>query len=80
MDISLYSDIGYFASRNDSRYIWQKTIRIIFTVLWTGIWILTILVPNVTFLYIARFIPGVIVEMFCAVLPAYVTEIAEISI
>ncbi|XKL59851.1 hypothetical protein PGB90_000867 [Kerria lacca] len=58
----------------------RKLTLIVFTVPWTRTWILTTLVPSVTFLYIARFISGVIVGMFYAVLSMYVAEIAEVSI
>lgn len=58
----------------------RKLVLIIFTVPWIGTWILTTFASSISMLYAARFVSGIIVGMFCAVLPMYVNEIAEDSI
>lgn len=58
----------------------RKLVLIIFTVPWIGTWILTTFAGSISMLYAARFISGIIVGLFCAVLPMYVNEIAENSV
>lgn len=58
----------------------RKLALIGFTIPWIGAWILTTLSSHLYLLYVARFVSGVVVGLFCAVLPMYVTEIAEDSI
>lgn len=66
---------GFFAD-----LLGRKLTLIGFTIPWIGTWILTALTSNLKLLYLARFVSGVIVGLFCAVLPMYVTEISEDSI
>lgn len=60
--------------------IGRKYTLITFTVPWIGTWILLMFAQNHILLYVARFISGIVVGMFCAVLPMYVTEISEDSV
>lgn len=58
----------------------RKTIFIVFSIPWICTWILTNMANSVVVLYVARFFCGLMLGLFSAVLPAYVSEIAEDSI
>lgn len=66
---------GFFANQ-----FGRKATLIGFTIPWISMWAMLTMAQNVAVLYVARFVSGVIVGLFCAVLPMYVAEIAEDSI
>lgn len=72
--------IGALAAGIFTSFIGRKLTLIVFTVPWICTWILTNLASSIYLLYLARFISGIVVGLFCAALPMYVNEIAEDSI
>lgn len=66
---------GFFAD-----LLGRKYTLIVFTVPWIVTWVMLTFAQNVIMIYASRFLSGIIVGLFCTVLPMYVTEIAEDSV
>lgn len=58
----------------------RKFTMSIFTLPWIVSWLMTTFAPNVSILYGARFLGGLVGGVFCGILPLYINEIAEDSI
>lgn len=58
----------------------RKKTMIVFTVPWIATWAMLIFGTSINMIYASRFISGIIIGLFCAVLPLYVNEISEDSV
>lgn len=82
--ISAWTPIGAIIGALPAGYLadllGRKKLMIIFSIPWIATWAMLIFGTSVNMLYASRFISGIVIGLFCALLPLYVNEISEDSV